>query len=232
MGITSKVIILLGPPGSGKGTQALRLSAELGIPAVSTGEMLRSECQSGSTLGRAVKKVLASGQLVGDELINQVVANRLRQLDCEGGSILDGYPRTVSQARFLDSLLETLHTAEAIVFHFDIHPEEIVSRVSRRRQCPQCARIFSVDAPRAAESFCDRDGSRLVKRADDKPATVRERLRLYAQNAGDLIGYYESRDYHRISAARAPEQISDELLSFLPLRWPAPSSIGRVHATA
>ena len=99
MRIASKVIILLGPPGSGKGTQALRLSAELGVPAVSTGEMLRSECQSASALGRAVKKVLASGQLVSDELINQVVANRLAQPDCKDGCILDGFPRTVSQAR-------------------------------------------------------------------------------------------------------------------------------------
>lgn len=231
MRIPAKVIILLGPPGSGKGTQAFRLSAELGIPAVSTGEMLRAECQSGSTLGRAVKKVLASGQLVSDRLINQVVTNRLRQSDCLNGCILDGYPRTVSQARFLDSLLQTLNTTEAIIFDFEVQPEEIVARVGRRRQCPQCSRIFGVQDP-SVESFCDRDGSRLVQRADDNPTTVRERLRLYARNAGELVDYYQLRDYHRISATRAPEQIADELLAFLPLRWSGASSVERAHATA
>src|SRR4051794_15764783 len=104
----SKVIILVGPPGSGKGTQAALISPGLGIPTISTGEMLRRECQTGSALGRSVHAILTSGQLVSDELMNQVISSRLREVDCQRGFILDGYPRTVSQARFLNRLLTAL----------------------------------------------------------------------------------------------------------------------------
>ncbi len=208
-----KVIVLLGPPGSGKGTQAARLSAALGIPAISTGEMLRGECQSGSELGRAVQSVLDAGQLVSDELINKVVASRLNGCDCENGWVLDGYPRTVSQARFLERLLAERGMARPVVFDFAVDGEEVVARLSGRRQCPQCGRIFSARTnARAAELFCDRDGSPLAQRADDNPETIRERLKLYRQNAGKLIRYYSGKAYHRIGAARRPEEVSQELL--------------------
>jgi adenylate kinase len=219
----SQVIIFLGPPGSGKGTQAARLSSELGIPAISTGEMLRRECQSGSALGDAVKAILGSGQLVNDDLINQVVANRLRNCDCDSGCILDGYPRTLSQARFLDALLRTMNRSRPVVFDFQISAEEIVSRLSRRRQCGACGRSFSIDgANDAAELFCDGDGSPLVQRADDNPEIVRERLRQYERYSGDLVRYYRHQDYHAISAARAPEEIADEVLGIVGVKWSAP----------
>jgi len=111
-----KPIILIGPPGSGKGTQAGHLSPALGIPAISTGDMLRHECQSGSSLGRAVQAILASGRLVSDELMNEVIASRLKQVDCERGFILDGYPRTVAQARFLSRLLKNLNMPDPTIF--------------------------------------------------------------------------------------------------------------------
>jgi len=216
-------VIFLGPPGSGKGTQAARLSNELGIPAISTGEMLRRECRSGSPLGRAVQSILSSGQLVSDELMNQVVASRLRERDCRAGCILDGYPRTVAQARFLDTLLGGLQMRRPIVFDFEISCEEIVGRLSRRRQCAECGRIFSVEPEKAAEKLtCERDGSPLVERADDNPDTVRERLRQHERNAAELVHYYRDQDYHRICATRGADEICDELLNLVADSWPMP----------
>jgi adenylate kinase len=216
-------VIFLGPPGSGKGTQAARLSAELGIPAISTGEMLRRECRTGSRLGRAVHNILTTGQLVNDDVMNQVVASRLREQDCRSGCILDGYPRTLSQATFLDGLLAEMRKRRPVVFDFVISPEEIVARLGRRRQCAECGRIVSV-APDfdGAELVCERDGSLLVERADDNPDTVRERLRQYERNAADLVDYYRNQDYHRIAATRAPHEICDELLNTLAANWSTP----------
>ncbi len=163
----------------------------LGIPAISTGEMLRRECQSGSRLGEAVQSVLASGQLVGDDLINQVVASRLSQRDCELGCILDGYPRTLAQARFLDALLRKLQMPAPVVFSFEITCEEVVARLGRRRQCSGCGQIFSFDADtNASESFHHCDGAQLIQRPDDDPAVIRERLRVHKDNVGELVRYY------------------------------------------
>lgn len=219
----SQFVIFLGPPGSGKGTQAARLSTELGIPAISTGEMLRRECRSGSALGRAVQSILASGQLVSDELMNQVLASRLREQDCRLGCILDGYPRTLSQARFLDRLLAGAHERRPLVFDFEISPEQIVTRLGRRRQCAECGRIFSLPPDSdGAGLVCEQDGSPLVQRPDDNPDIVRERLRQHERNAADLFRYYRHQDYHRISATRSPDQICDELVNILAANWPTP----------
>jgi adenylate kinase len=217
----TRIVILVGPPGSGKGTQAAFLSAELGVPAISTGELLRREAQSGSALGRMVASVLASGQLVSDELMNQVVSSRMSQCDCDRGCILDGYPRTVSQAGFLDELLTGARKRRPLVFDFEISCDDIVARLGRRRQCGQCGRIFCVspDADGAA-MMCDRDGSLLVQRTDDNPQTVRERLRLYERNAGELRRYYRNHEYHRINAGRPAAEICEELLSVLAASWP------------
>ncbi|MGA8029748.1 MAG: nucleoside monophosphate kinase [Bryobacteraceae bacterium] len=184
-----EVILFLGPPGSGKGTQASRVGSALDIPAISTGEMLRRECNSGSALGKAVQDILDAGQLVSDDLINQVVASRLAQGDCRTGCILDGYPRTVAQARYLGALLNKLNMGGPVAFHFEISLEEVVGRLENR------------------------------KRADDQPATIRERLRVYNENAVELIRYYRTRDYYRIAANRTPEEVCDELLSVLGRRW-------------
>ncbi|MFL6350712.1 MAG: adenylate kinase family protein [Bryobacteraceae bacterium] len=218
-----KVIILVGPPGSGKGTQAALVSPAIGIPTISTGEMLRRECQSGSALGNSVQAILAAGQLVSDDLMNQVISSRVREPDCQRGFILDGYPRTVSQARFLGRLLKGLSMPRPVVFHFDICNEDVLSRLTRRLQCAQCGRIFSMDARLtngdSADSamLCDRDGSKLVHRADDNAPSICERLRLYEENARRLLGYYRNRSYHRIWANRAPQDIANELLTILRL---------------
>jgi adenylate kinase len=210
------VVIFLGPPGSGKGTQSALLSSALEVPAISTGDMLRQECDSGSPLGQAVRDVLASGQLVSDELVNQVVNKRLRKPDCKRGCILDGYPRTISQARYLDQVLAKLEAPSPVVFDFTIEPEAILSRLSRRLQCPQCRRIFSSNASvNGHEPVCDRDGTKLMHRADDNPDTILERIRLYEQNAAELVRHYSRGDYHRINASRTPAEVSENLLQIL-----------------
>ncbi len=216
-------IIFLGPPGSGKGTQAAQVSPVLGIPAISTGEMLRRECKSGSALGKAVEATLASGQLVGDDLMNQVVSSRLGEADCEPGFILDGYPRTVSQARFLERVLAHLRTPSPVIFHFEISNEDVMTRLTRRLQCAECGRIFSMSSSSNGHALdspmlCDRDGSTLVHRADDNADSIRERLQVYEKNASPLITYYRNHNYHRILANRPPEDISNELLSILRLK--------------
>lgn len=186
-----KVIILLGPPGCGKGTQAGRLSACLGIPAISTGEILRQECQSGSALGQAVAEILQSGQLVSDGLMNQVVASRLGQVDCAGGCILDGYPRTAAQARFLDRLLRRLRMPSPVVVDFFLPAEEIVNRLTIRG------------------------------RADDNRETILERLRIHDSNSAEVSAYYRTRTYHRIAAIGSPAQICEGLLGLLAKDWPS-----------
>lgn len=205
-----KVIAFLGPPGCGKGTQAALLSPAVGIPAVSTGELLRRECDSGSALGKTLRSVLASGQLVTDDLMNQLIASRLRESDVRRGCILDGYPRTIVQARFLDTSLSDLNFPEPIVLQFELGNEEIVARLGRRRLCPKCGRIFSVGEE--GDSFCTSDGAPLAQRPDDKPVTIRERLRLYEHNAGELIQHYARKRLYRIHATGSPAEISREIL--------------------
>lgn len=216
MSTENQVIVFLGPPGSGKGTQAARLSSALHIPAISTGDMLRRECNSGSPLGNAVKSILASGQLVSDDLMNQVVENRFRQCDCARGCILDGYPRTLSQARYLDALLEGFNRPRPVVFDFEISSEEIVWRLSCRRVCVQCGRTVSIGADSAdAQLVCERDGSRMIQREDDNAISIRRRLRLYQRNAGQLVRHYRNRNYHRVRASRSADEVCQDLLSRL-----------------
>lgn len=224
----SQVIIFLGPPGSGKGTQAAGLSATLGIPAISTGEMLRQASRSRSEVGKMVERVMASGQLVSDDLINHVIAERLQEQDCEAGCILDGYPRTVAQARFLENLLDHLNLPEPAVFSFEVEIENLIRRLTRRRHCPKCGAIFSVN--RNAEFIrCQNDGALLVQRADDNPAAIRQRLELYKNTCADLIDFYRTRNYHEILASRTPKQVSEQLLAHLAVRMPSASVPSYAH---
>jgi adenylate kinase len=216
-----QVIILFGPPGSGKGTQAARISAELGIASISTGEMLRRECDSGSDLGRSVKALLASGQLVGDALMNEVVAARVVQPDCRNGFILDGYPRTIAQAKYLRGLLRNLGVCSPVVIHLDIAARDVLERLTHRLQCAKCGRIFHVDGdPDAFERFCDIDGSNLIHRQDDNAASIAERIRIYDAQARDVIRFYmEGGNYHRIPGDKEPTKVSKEILALLSHAW-------------
>ena len=211
-----QVVILLGPPGSGKGTQGAVLASNVGIPVISTGEMLRREARSGTRLGNVIQRLLTAGQLVSDDLVNQAVANRLRLSDCQDGCILDGYPRTVSQAHFLDSLLAELDMAPPIALDFHLDADEVVARLSCRFNCASCGRIYSIsnDADLAALR-CERDGSPLFRRSDDNPVSIRERLRLHQANAQDVVTYYRSQAYYQISASRSVAEVSQQITGIL-----------------
>lgn len=200
-----KAIVVIGPPGSGKGTQSARVAAELGIPAISTGEMLRREVESGSLLGQQVASLMAEGKLVEDGLMNRVVAERLSQPDCSQGFLLDGYPRTAAQARFLDDWLLEHGWDAPVAVHLDVPSEEVVARLAARRQCPQCGQIYS-STPTGPER-CAQDASPLMCRIDDNPTAVRERLRIYRQTADPLLRHYQNGDYHHIAAGQAPDEV-------------------------
>ncbi len=212
-----QVVILLGPPGSGKGTQGALLSSSLGIPEISTGDILRRESQTGTKLGNLIHTLLAAGQLVSDDLVNRVVANRLRLPDCKNGCILDGYPRTVSQARFLDGILAQMNMAPPVALGFQVSCEEIVARLSRRYNCGVCGRSYSImNDAEAAERTCERDDSPLFRRADDNPASIRERLRLYEANGVAVVNYYRQQNaYHCIAATRPPAEIFEQVNGIL-----------------
>jgi adenylate kinase len=207
------VIVLLGPPGAGKGTQAERLSSSLRIPAISTGDILRQECRSGSALGLEVQSLMETGQLVKDELVQEVVAHRLAQPDCAQGCILDGFPRTAAQARFLDRFLAGSALTAPVVFDLAITPQVLIDRLSSRRQCPMCARTYNT-AP-GGSNRCSHDATELIVRNDDQPATIRRRLDIYADNTSEIVRFYQNRGYHRLDASQPVEKVTGRLMTLL-----------------
>jgi len=172
-------LILFGPPGSGKGTQAKLLKQALGIAHISTGDMLRERVASGDALGQEVAGIMQSGGLVPDEKVNRLVEDRIQEPDCEKGFILDGFPRTVNQARLLGGLLGA-QRIPALVIHLEVDYNVIIARISGRRLCPGCGAVYSAsaNAPHVSEA-CDYCGATLVVRPDDREEVVRERLKAY-----------------------------------------------------
>ncbi len=187
-------IILLGPPGAGKGTQAQFIAEELGVPQISTGDILRRHVQERSELGQQVQAYLDSGSLVPDQLACAMVADRLAQPDCAKGYILDGFPRTQSQAEALTTLLTQQGEEIEVVIDIAVPDEEIVARLSGRRWCPVCGAVYNVrlGLSRAEPNRCQRPGcaGTLVLREDDHPETVRERLRVYHEVTEPVRQYY------------------------------------------
>jgi adenylate kinase len=210
------VILLFGPPGSGKGTQAPFISSLLGIPAISTGETFRAERDSGTPLGKKVSAIMSSGGLVSDDIVNEVVASRLRRDDCRNGFVLDGYPRTVPQGVFLDELLKSINQPGPTVLFFDVPDVVLVRRLTARRQCPTCGRIYNLlFQPPLRDEVCNLDGSKLFQRSDDKEEVIRTRLQAYAEQTGPLIDYYSNRDFHRLDATLTPAEIQKEVQQIL-----------------
>lgn len=194
-------IILLGSPGAGKGTQAKRISAYFGIPQISTGDLLREHVQRGTELGMQAKDVMARGELVPDKLVSDLVADRLRQVDCRTGFILDGFPRTPAQAGWLDAFFEheffdnQEHTVcLPIVVRIDVDYNQLLLRLTGRRTCPTCGTIYNVHLqPPRTDELCDKDGSKLVIRNDDREEVIRERLLAYDRQTRPLVDYYEKK---------------------------------------
>ncbi|HZU23945.1 MAG TPA: adenylate kinase [Bryobacteraceae bacterium] len=210
------VILLFGPPGSGKGTQARLIAEHLHIPAISTGDMLRSEAQAGSELGRIAQKIMSNGGLVSDDLINRMLECRIMRVDCRHGFLLDGYPRTVQQAEFLDGLLAEKRLGPPIVIHLDVPCAALVARLTSRRTCPKCGRIYNLlhQPPRMA-GICDVDGAELVTRKDDTEETARERLKTYDELTWPVIAHYRDANYHLISGDRSPQYIFEAIQQVL-----------------
>lgn len=208
------IVLLFGPPGCGKGTQAAFITKRFGIPAISTGEVLRGEVKAGTELGRTASAIMAAGGLVGDDLINPMVANRLSQPDCAGGFLLDGYPRTLAQAEFLTGLLGQRRLEKPIAIFIDVPAGAIVARITSRRTCPVCCKIYNVlSQPPKVAGICDADGALLVTRADDTEETVVKRLQAYESATGPVIAYYK--DAQRLDGNRAPAEIGREIEELL-----------------
>jgi len=184
-------IILFGSPGSGKGTQAKLLKQAIG-PHISTGDMLRTHISAGDDLGRKAEALIKAGKLVPDEIVNALVEERILKPDCKGGLILDGYPRTVKQAEVLLKMMARDRFRPAVV-HLVVDYEKIVARLSGRRQCPVCGTIYSLTSnPPKVAGKCDRDGSVLETREDDKESVIRERLREYDSQTLPILSFFRS----------------------------------------
>ena len=205
------IVLLFGAPGSGKGTQSKFISEYRKIPAISTGEMLRAECQGETVLGVALRSIIAAGSLVNDELVNDLVVHRVTQKDCEGGFILDGYPRTAAQADFLSRFVKGSALPEPTVIHLDVPTPVLVARLSSRRSCPVCGRTYNLQKHPARVGRCDADGERLIARADDAAEVVSQRLEAYHKLSEPLIEYYQGANYHRVDGQCPPERIFDEI---------------------
>ncbi|WP_210492023.1 adenylate kinase [Patulibacter sp. SYSU D01012] len=205
-------LILLGPPGAGKGTQGERLTADGGLEYVVTGNILRAAVKEGTELGVQAKAYMDAGDLVPDELVIGLILERVRSEEAHDGFVLDGFPRNVAQGEALDAALAELGRDLTGVLYFDVPDEEIVRRLSGRR-VSQTGRIYHVEFdPPKADGVCDVDGSPLIQRDDDKPETIRKRLAVYHEQTEPLVAYYEQRGLlHRFDGTKPPQEVEAHL---------------------
>lgn len=184
-------LVLVGPPGAGKGTQAEFIAAELGVPKISTGDIFRANVSQGTALGLEAKKYMDAGELVPDEVTVEMVRDRLAADDARAGFLLDGFPRNVPQAEVLDEVLAAAGLRLDVVLELVVEDDEVVRRLSGRRTCRSCNQVWHLDFdPPAEPGTCDRCGSELYQRDDDKAETVQNRLDVYARQTAPLVGYY------------------------------------------
>jgi len=187
-------VVLMGPPGVGKGTQAAALKGLLGVPHVSTGDILRASMNEGSPLGKKVKEYVESGRLVPDDLMGDLIADRLGRHDAAKGFILDGFPRTMEQVTILDGVLSRLGRSLDRVLILAVPEGEIVRRLAGRRSCPKCGAVFHLESrPPKAAGICDQCGSALVQRKDDTEDVIRERLNIYASQTVPVAAAYRTK---------------------------------------
>lgn len=206
-------IVLLGPPGSGKGTQASALQERRGIPHIASGDLLRAHAAEGTDLGRRAKPFMDRGDLVPDNLVLDMMADRLSQPDADSGYVLDGFPRTVAQAEALDRRLQDLGRRLDAVIYLQVPEPELLRRLSGRRICPTCSAIYHLDTmPPKQEGVCDDCGSALIQRQDERPDVVRNRLQVYAEQTEPLLDYYRARDLlHEVDGTIGVDRVLDEI---------------------
>jgi adenylate kinase len=206
-------LILVGPPGAGKGTQAERLTRDFGLPYYATGNMLRQAVAEGTELGRKAKEYMDSGDLVPDEVIIGVILDCLQATEAQDGFLLDGFPRNVEQAEALGAALEKVGRKLNGVLLIDVPDEEVVRRLSGRRTCVKGGHTYHVEFdPPKHEGVCDQDGSRLVQRDDDKAETIRKRLEVYHDKTEPLVEYYDERGLlRRFDGTRTPTEVHDHV---------------------
>jgi adenylate kinase len=206
-------LILVGPPGAGKGTQAERLTEDFGLPYFATGNILRAAVADGTDLGKKAKEFMDAGELVPDDVIIGVILEALEGEDASDGFLLDGFPRTVPQADALGEALDQVGRKLSAVLLIDVDDDEVVRRLSGRRTCVKSGHTYHVELdPPKHDDVCDQDGSRLVQRDDDKPDTIRKRLAVYHAQTEPLVEYYEGRDLlRRFDGTRTPTDVHDHV---------------------
>jgi len=207
-------IILLGPPGAGKGTQAKALSHRLNLPHISTGDLLRQNVSSGTELGKQAKDFMNKGILVPDDLVTRVLIQRIEQPDIKAGFILDGYPRNINQAKALDDMLSARDMGIEVVLYLDTSEAVIIQRLSGRLVCSLCGANFHIkNMPPKKDMICDNCGGRLYQRSDDREETIKKRLEVYLEETSGLIRYYEARQkLYRISADEEAEIVLNNII--------------------
>jgi adenylate kinase len=210
-------LILLGPPGSGKGTQGERLQADFRLPYYATGDILRAAVRDGTKLGREAKEYMDRGDLVPDEVIIAMISERIESAEAADGFILDGFPRTTAQAEALDAEVEELGRRLTAAILIEVSDEEVVRRLSGRRTCAREGHIFHVDFdPPKKDGVCDVCGGELIVRDDDKPEVVRHRLEQYHDKTEPLIAYYEDKGIlRRVDGQLAPDEVADRIRALL-----------------
>jgi adenylate kinase len=206
-------LILFGPPGAGKGTQAERLQADFQLPYIATGDILRENVRDATELGRQADRYMKAGDLVPDALIIAMVTERLQEADARDGFILDGFPRTIEQAEALDRQLSELGRRITAVLLLDVPDDEVVRRLSGRRVCVKAGHNYHIEFdPPKHDDVCDQDGSRLVQRDDDKPEVVEKRLRVYHDQTEPVIDYYDEKGIlRRVDGTRGPAEVHDHI---------------------
>ncbi|ACB83814.1 adenylate kinase [Natranaerobius thermophilus] len=205
-------IILMGPPGAGKGTQAEKLSKELDVPHIATGDIFRKAVSEGTELGKEAKSYMDAGQLVPDDVVIGIVEERLKKPDCHEGFILDGFPRTVTQAEALDKVLSDNPLTAAV--YIDVSKDELIDRLSGRRICRKCGKSYHIKFnPPQVRGVCDEDEGELYQRDDDNEETAKERLEVYLENTQPLVEYYQDRGIlKKIDGTKSPEEVFRDIL--------------------
>ncbi len=221
-------LILFGPPAAGKGTQAKMVGAALKVPVISTGDILREAVRNGTVLGKEAQRHMESGALVPDDLVDAIVKERLQREDCDQGFILDGYPRTVHQAVFLESAFKEGDLKTQVV-GIRVADDVLIRRIAGRRSCPKCGKVFSfAGATNAEGAVCDDDGTRLIVRADDSVEVMKQRLAVYHRQTQPLVDYYKGRGWYvEVDGNQPVEKVNQSILEVVHGRVGALSGASR-----